>query len=250
LSGNLILIPARAGSTRIEHKNIKPLGDKPLVGHVITAALACGAGRVVVSTNSREIAEIAQRFGTEVPFLRPDALSDARATSISALLHALKWLRDNEDFSPELTAFCPPTNPFTSAATIGDMFTSLARKTDFNSAVTITEPALHPFSLVRRDHGGRLDTAAIAIEGKHANNVERSQDMPGFWQRTAGCSITRTRFFADVFGADYEPGNSAHIHVFDCDNCFGHEIDGFEALDIDTMEDWERAEAALRTRAG
>ena len=250
MSGNLILIPARAGSTRIKRKNIKLLGDLPLVGHVISAALASGTGRVVVSTDSPEIAEIARGFGAEVPFLRPDALSDARATSVSALLHALKWLRDFDDFTPELTAFCPPTNPFTQAATIGAMFATLARKTDFNSAVTITEPALHPFSLVRRDHGGRLDTAAIAIEGKHANNVERSQDMPEFWQRTAGCSITRTRFFGDVFGADYEPGNSAHVHTFDCDNCFGHEIDGFEALDIDTMADWERAEAALRARAG
>lgn len=247
MSGNLILIPARGGSTRVKGKNTKLLGGKPLVGHVISAAVASGAGRVVVSTNSRDIAAVARRFGAEVPFLRPDALSGAKATSISALLHALEWFRDNENWSPELTAFCPPTNPFTGAATIGDMFASLARKTDFNSVVTVTKPPLHPFSLVRRDGGGRLVIDAITVEGKNANNVERSQDMPEFWQRTGGCSITRTRFFGVVSGADTAPAKSASIHVFDCENCFGHEIGAAEALDIDTLEDWERAEQEFET---
>lgn len=242
MNGNLILIPARGGSTRVKGKNIKLLGGKPLVGHVISAAIASGAGRVVVSTNTREIAVVARHFGAEVPFLRPDSLSGAKATSISALLHALKWFRDNENWSPELAAFCPPTNPFTSAATLGEMFASLARKTDFNSVVTITKPVLHPFSLVRRDDGGKLVIDAITIEGKNANNAERSQDMPEFWQRTAGCSITWTRFFGDIFGEDYAPAVSPYIHVFDCKNCFGHEIGAAEALDIDTLEDWERAE--------
>ena len=59
MSGNLILIPARGGSTRIKGKNIKLLGDKPLVGHMISAAVASGAGRVGGSTNTREIAAVA-----------------------------------------------------------------------------------------------------------------------------------------------------------------------------------------------
>src|SRR3989339_1997589 len=142
---NLILIPARAGSTRVNNKNLRLLGDKPLIAYAIESAIASGAGRVIVTTNSDAIAAEARKWGAEVPFLRPDDLSTATASSLSAIVHAVDWLRRNENWIPELLAFCPPTNPFRSALTIKNMIGKLAGSDTVNSIVTITKPATHPF---------------------------------------------------------------------------------------------------------
>ena len=249
MTQGLVLIPARGGSTRVPNKNIRILGDKPLVGHVVSAAVASGVGRVIVSTNSEEIAAYAREFGAETPFLRPEILSHETASSISALLHALKWLRDEDGWRPDMLAFCPPTNPFTRAETIRDMFEMLERASGINSVVTIKPPTMHPFSLVQMGADGRLLTNPIIVDGRHANNVERSQDHPEFWQRTGNCSLTRCRFFSEVFGENYEPDASAHIQTFDTAACVGYQIDAEEGLDIDTLDDWQRAEAVLARHA-
>jgi CMP-N-acetylneuraminic acid synthetase len=83
----LILNPARAGSTRVPNKNVRQLCGKPLLGHVIDAAIRANCARVIVSTNSEEIAAVAKKFNAEVPFLRLSNLA-ATSTSLSTILHA------------------------------------------------------------------------------------------------------------------------------------------------------------------
>ena len=68
ITNNLILIPARSGSTRIKNKNIRLLGGKPLIAYAIEEALRSKSGRVIVSTNSSQIADISLQYGAEVPF--------------------------------------------------------------------------------------------------------------------------------------------------------------------------------------
>jgi CMP-N-acetylneuraminic acid synthetase len=103
----LILIPARGAPLAVPNKNLRQLCGKPLLGHVIEAALRADCGRVIVSTNSEKIPAAARNFSAEVPFLRPSELAAATSKSLSAILHALMTLRAKGDTLPEILAFCP-----------------------------------------------------------------------------------------------------------------------------------------------
>jgi len=232
---NLILIPARSGSTRVKNKNIRMLDGKPLVAHTIETARASDCGRVVVSTNSEEIAEVAQSYGAEIPFLRPDSLATAHASSISAVCHALDWFRDNENWIPEIFILTPPTNPLRQASTINAMVTQLKERPDVNSIVTIKTPESHPFTILDRKDDGRIINGVIAIKDKTVNDVERSQDWPEVWASSPVCRMTRAAYF---MGDRLALGNT----TYDRHNCLGHEISTLEGLDIDTEDDFALAE--------
>ena len=93
----LAVIPARGGSKGLPGKNILPLAGKPLIGWTVEAALSCHAiTRTLVTTDSREIADVARQFGAEVPFLRPAELAADDTPGIAPILHAVRWLEDHE----------------------------------------------------------------------------------------------------------------------------------------------------------
>ncbi len=109
----LAIIPARGGSKGIPGKNIADLGGKPLVAHSILSALRCPlVTRVVVSTDSGEIAEVARQWGAEAPFLRPDDLSHDTACVGDAVAHVLEVLRLTQGYAPEACITLYPTHPF------------------------------------------------------------------------------------------------------------------------------------------
>lgn len=109
---NLAIIPARGGSKGIPRKNIKEIAGKPLIAWSIEHALAANCiDRVLVTTDDIEIAEIAKRYGADVPFLRPESLSGDTATTESAVLHALEWLDTNEGYYPENVFLLQATSP-------------------------------------------------------------------------------------------------------------------------------------------
>src|SRR5919109_2343177 len=91
--GCLAVIPARGGSKRVPGKNLRLLGDRPVIAYTIHAAWTSGIfDRVVVSTDSEQIADVARRFGAEVPFLRDPALADDRAPVSLVTLDAVQRL--------------------------------------------------------------------------------------------------------------------------------------------------------------
>ena len=147
-SSVLVLIPARAGSTRVRNKNLRMLGSKHLVGFQIETAIQSGIGRVIVSTNSEEIAALCKNYGAEIPFYRPDEISGANSSSLSVIDHALTWLAEHELWAPEVVAYCPPTNPFLKPETLRSMLELLEGRPDVNSVVTVTEAFTHPFRIV------------------------------------------------------------------------------------------------------
>lgn len=242
---NLLLIPARSGSTRVLDKNIRPLSGKPLVAHAIENALQSKSGRVVVSTNSEKIAEIAQQYGAEVPFLRPEELSTATSTSVSAIAHALLWFRENENWVPDMIAFIPPTNPFTQPVTIRNMFLRLQENAKANSIVTITKPKTHPFRIIRQNADGTIENGIISIEGKTINNVERSQDWPVVWEGSPACRLTLTDYFLNLIGDQKDPACISG-KTYDNRNCLGYEISEREAFDIDDSSDFMMAEILIK----
>jgi len=241
IQNNLILIPARGGSTRVKDKNIRLLGGKPLVQHTIESALKSISGRVVVSTNSAEIASIARSCGAEVPFTRPAELASSTASSLSVIYHVLDWFKNNENWIPEFVLLCPPTNPFRTSETIKEMLKKLKQCPDINSIVTVTVPATHPFSIVREQQNGKFGDGVISIDGKTINDLERKQEWPKVWEGSPACRITRTDYFVKT-------RKSGKIRTYDSNNFIGYEISKREALDIDTEDDLFLAEFQCSTR--
>src|SRR5882757_2486263 len=89
----IAVIPARGGSKRIPRKNIRPFGGRPMIAYSIEAAVQTGLfDRVIVSTDDEAIAEVAERFGAEAPFLRPPELSDDQTGTTEVVAHAIEWL--------------------------------------------------------------------------------------------------------------------------------------------------------------
>jgi CMP-N,N'-diacetyllegionaminic acid synthase len=111
-SDTVALIPARGGSKGIPDKNIKEIGGKPLIAWSIEQALASSRiDRVFVSTDSQLIAEIAQDYGAEVPFLRPSYLASDTASTESVMSHFLDWFGANEERAPRRIILLQPTSP-------------------------------------------------------------------------------------------------------------------------------------------
>jgi CMP-N-acetylneuraminic acid synthetase len=232
---NLLLIPARGGSSRVKDKNIRLLNGKPLIVHTIEAALQSQVGRVVVSTDSETIAALAKSSGAEAPFIRPAELSGNTASSLGVIEHALHWFKDKEGWQPQLIAFCPPTNPLRTGRTIRGMIEELNSRPDINSIVTVTSPATHPFRIIRRKSDGRCENGVVRIDGKTINDIERSQDWPKVWEGSPACRITRSSYF--LAGHTRSGGKT-----YDVDNFLGYEVAPWEAIDIDEEFDLKLTE--------
>jgi N-acylneuraminate cytidylyltransferase len=109
----LAIIPARGNSQGIIDKNIKILGNKPLIYYSIKAAQGCRLiNRVLVSTDSPKIADIAKKYGAWTPFLRPKKFSGHLASAASVINHTLSWLKTNNLPLPEIILYLQPTSPF------------------------------------------------------------------------------------------------------------------------------------------
>jgi CMP-N,N'-diacetyllegionaminic acid synthase len=120
LKNILWLIPARSGSKSIPHKNIKKLGDYPLMVYRIKSALSIASpDDVWVSTDSEEYAEIARRYGATIPFLRPEELATETATSADVVLHAINEA-GKRGLKYSALALLEPTSPFISYSQLSE----------------------------------------------------------------------------------------------------------------------------------
>ncbi len=251
MASHLILIPARSGSTRVQNKNTRNLGGKPVISYAIESAVAVKEAlqaRVIVSTDSEEIADVARRYGAETPFLRPKELSRPEASSLSVVLHALDWLSKNESWRPSFLAFRPPTCPFLSDENLHRMFDTLKDDVSAQSLNTIFVPSIHPFSIVRRQDSGYIEFGAIRVNGQTMLDCERSQDYPKVWSQSAACRLYRSHFFYEILETESNPFETTKSFVGHL-KCLGYEISQLEAFDIDTEEDLKLAEALLLTRS-
>lgn len=220
------IVPARGGSKRIPRKNVRPFAGRPIIAHSIAAALDSGCfDRVIVSTDDDEIAEVARAHGAEVPFKRPPELANDHAGTISVVQHALRWL--DEAGSPASQACCLyATAPFVRPEDLRQALAMLeASGGDFVFPVTdYGFPIQRALRLGLHDQVAMFDPAAYAV---------RSQDLePAFhdagqfyWGRAEAWRVGRP-----VFG----PGATAL------------RLPRHRVQDIDTPEDWLRAEWLYR----
>lgn len=228
------LIPARSGSKGVPGKNIKLLSGRPLLWYTAQAAQAAKRlTRVVLSTDSEEIAAVGRACGVEVPFLRPAELARDDTPTLPVAQHALRLLEEAGD---RFDALCllQPTNPLRRSEDI-DACIELLAASDADAVVTVLPvPAEHnPHWVYFRAEDGRLHLSTGA-----AAPIPRRQDLPPAFHREGSVYVTRRAVVMEE--------NSLYGT-----RVLGYEIDLRRSVNIDDPSDWECAEEMIaRVEAG
>ncbi|OBZ34777.1 MULTISPECIES: acylneuraminate cytidylyltransferase family protein [Methanohalophilus] len=137
------IIPARGGSKGIPRKNIKELCGKPLIGHIIETALEVDElDRVIVSTEDAEIADVAKKFGAEIPFIRPEELARDETPTLPVLQHTVEYLEKEENYYPDIIVLLYPTSPLLSNERVSEGI-KLLKKENFDSVISVVEDKGH-----------------------------------------------------------------------------------------------------------
>jgi CMP-N-acetylneuraminic acid synthetase len=151
----LALIPARGGSKRLPRKNILMCSGRPLIVHTIAAAQAVrpALGRIVVSTDDAEIAEVSRCAGLDVPFIRPAALAADSASSLEVVRHALQWFETDSGWKPEWVLLLQPTSPLRQTSDI-EAAIAIATSKKCDSVISVVQlQHQHPNSAKRIENG-------------------------------------------------------------------------------------------------
>ena len=137
------IIPARGGSKGIPRKNIKEFCGKPLIAYIIENALRVrGLDRVIVSTEDKGIAEVAKKYGAEVPFLRPKELARDETPTLPVLQHAVKYLEDKENYRPDIVVLLYVTSPLLKHERVSEAIRRL-KDENFDSVLSVVEDRGH-----------------------------------------------------------------------------------------------------------
>ena len=208
------LINARGGSRGIPRKNVKELAGKPLIAWTIEAARdSRRLDRLVVSTEDQEIAEVAGRFGADVPFMRPPELASDTALQIDAIRHALQTLGDAGDAYDGVTVL-QPTCPLRRTEDI-DGALDLFQAATADTVISVTAvQGQHPLTMYTRSDDGTL-SALFESDGA---GVLR-QEFPVTWWRNGAIYVVRTSLVLErrslygprLFGYPMPPERSANI---------------------------------------
>jgi N-acylneuraminate cytidylyltransferase len=222
---------ARGGSKGLPGKNTRILGDKPLIGWSIEQALKVSEiEQVIVSTDSGEIAEVALRYGAQVPFMRPPELSQDDSPEWLAWRHALHYLYETTGSLPDVMVSIPTTAPLRLSTDIEDCIVEY-KKGGADAVIVVTDAHRSPyFNMVKENADG---TVAL-INPPHSFLVRR-QDAPRAYDMTTICYVLRAEFVMtknSIFD-----GTVRALHV---------PVD--RAIDIDTLLDFNIAEILLRKR--
>jgi len=184
----LAVIPARGGSKGVPRKNIRLLGGKPLIAHTIGSALEVRnrLHRVIVSTDDREIARIAEQYGAGLPFLRPDDLAEDHVPMVPVLQHAVRWIEHQDDIRLDWILLLQPTVPFRSSKDIQAAL-ELGQQGGCDSVISVVQVfATHPILMKRIDHDCLLPYFIEEKEG-----TRRQDYQPPAYMRNGAIYLTR-----------------------------------------------------------
>jgi N-acylneuraminate cytidylyltransferase len=224
----IAFIFARGGSKGLPGKNIRHLGGKPLIAWSITHALAVKRiKRVIVSTDSEEIAAVARDYGAEVPFIRPAELARDDSPEWQAWRHALNYLSETEGTLPEAMVSVPTTAPLRLALDIENCLDEY-QKGDTDIVITVTDAHRSPyFNMVKTNADG-----TVSLVNPPQSAITRRQDAPVVYDMATVCYVANPAFVL-THNAAFE-GRVKAVHV-----------PTERAIDIDTLLDFQIAESLL-----
>ncbi|MGZ5510676.1 MAG: acylneuraminate cytidylyltransferase family protein [Nitrososphaeraceae archaeon] len=179
----LALIPARGGSKSIPRKNIIPILGKPMIAWTIGHAIASKhINRVIVTTDDEEIAEIARKYGAEVPFLRSAEISGDFSLDIEFHQQALNWLKTNEDYTPEMVVNLRPTSPLRKPAIIDHAIETFSAHPEADSLRSVHLTSKTPFKMWLIGDDGYMKPVARNVHMHEPYNQPRQKLPLVYWQ--------------------------------------------------------------------
>jgi CMP-N,N'-diacetyllegionaminic acid synthase len=223
----LALVPARGGSKGVPGKNVKPLAGHSLLEYTARAARDSGViDRIVLSTDSPEIADAGRRAGMEAPFMRPASLAADDAPMLPVIQHALAEIV-RSGWSPDIIVLLQPTSPLRRPDHVRDAV-NLLRETNADSVVTVVEVPRH----LSPDYVMRIDEGRLKPFLPDGARITRRQDARAAYSRD-GTVYAFHRMTLQRFGSIYG------------EDCRPLLIDANESLSIDSPSDWDEAERRL-----
>lgn len=228
----LAVIPARGGSKRIPRKNVKDFCGKPMIAWSIQTALESGCfDRVIVSTDDDEIADVAIAFGAEAPFRRPPELADDVTPTVPVIAHAVEWQEQRHRVTRACCLYA--TAPFARAADLRDGLKRL-ESSGADYAFSATTYGFPIQRAIRVGEDGRVSMFQPEHAGTRSQDLEEAwHDAGQFYWGTTAAWLARRPIFGPT--SIVVPLPRARVQ------------------DIDTVEDWDRAELifnALAARMG
>ncbi len=182
----LAVIPARGGSKSIPNKNIVDVGGKPLIAWTIEESQKSRfIERLIVSTDSQRIAEIASEYGAEVPFERPEELAADDTPGIEPIIHAAIWLEENAGYCSEYVMCLSPTTPLRSAFDI-DATIKMIRNQHADAVVSVVLAKHHPNWMKVIDSQGFM-SSYIGDDIL----IDRRQDLPDVYALNGAIYLAR-----------------------------------------------------------
>jgi N-acylneuraminate cytidylyltransferase len=223
----IALIGARAGSERVPGKNIRPLAGHPLLAYAIATARQAGSfERVLVSTDSEEVAAVARHYGADVPFLRPPEYATATSPDIEWISWTLERLPERYD----LFAIVRATNPFRGPDVIRRGLEQLLATPEADSIRAVELVKQHPGKMWTLAEDGR--TMAALLDQSHLDvawHAGQYQALPRVYVQNSALEIAWTRVVTET--GTREGRVLAPFFT-----------QGYEGFNVDDEEDWERAE--------
>ncbi len=223
----IAIIPARAGSKGLPGKNVRPLHGKPLIAYTIEAAKgAQSIDRVILSTESREIADIGVQYGAEVPFLRPIELAQDHSAAIDTYIHVIDRLNDGQPHDrkiDELTVL-QPTSPLRTSQDIDEAVKIFQQKQA--DSILACAPAPHPIQWFKY-----IDEKGV-LRGFFPESLKNRQDHQVCYLPNGAIYVFKYFLLKE-------------LRNYSTDKTFPYVMPARRSIDIDTLEDFELAEFFL-----
>ena len=231
------IIPARGGSKGLPGKNILPLLGKPVLAYTAEAARqATTLDRIILSTDSEEIAQAGKEWGLEVPFLRPDHLATDTAHPTAVIEHAVSFLEEQEGYQVDLLVTLQPTSPLRCSHHIDQTVRLVQEQPEFDSAITVAEVEVPPFWMFKR-HGDLLQPF---VDDGVNYSLRRRQELEQLYRQNGAVYVTRRWLLKDqgILFSAYGGGSTGYLLM-----------DQISSLDIDTKADFLVIESVLKSQA-
>ncbi|MBI3320674.1 MAG: acylneuraminate cytidylyltransferase family protein [Candidatus Omnitrophica bacterium] len=227
------IVVARGGSKGLPGKNLRRIGPYPLVACTILAAKRSRLlDRVMLSTDSPQIAAVGRRFGAEVPFLRPKSLARDTTHTPPVIEHAIRYLERTEGYRVDIVVTLQPTSPFRRPEHIDSAVRMLARRRGLTSVITVEQAAVPPFWMFRT-RGGRL--VPFVQDGTDYLLKERQQ-LPKIVQPNGAVYVTRRSLLrSGVIASVFDDRTTGYLLM-----------DRWSSVDIDEPMDLAFAQQLLR----
>jgi N-acylneuraminate cytidylyltransferase len=228
----LCIIPARSGSKGIQHKNIRDFKGKPLISWTIEQAQRCLYStnmRIIVSTDSQEYANIAKQYGAEVPFLRPSDISHDSSTDYEYISHAYDWLIKYENYYPDIILQLRPTQPCRKIETIEECLKIfIDNYKSYDSLRSVIETEKSPFKMYLKENNYLKPLFYQINDIKEPYNQCR-QFIPRAFLHNGYIDILKPSILKNK--------------TISGDKIYPFIMNKTDSIDIDTEEDWYKAES-------